>query len=156
LRGGGPALSLVFATDGVLTFDDGAPDTRLIPVDDLARAYRSGLTAAARRNRLGYGDPRGSLALREAVSTMLNADRGLTTTPDNICLVRGSQMGIYLAARILVGQGDTVAVEELSYPPAREAFRATGAAVAAVGLDGFGMRVDDLEKLCRRVCDCRG
>ncbi len=150
LRGTGPGLSLVFASDGVLTFDDGAPDTRLIPVDELARAYRSGLGLASRRNRLGYGDPRGSLALREAVSTMLNADRGLTTTPENICLVRGSQMGIYLAARILVGPGDTVAVEELSYPPAREAFRATGAEVAAVGLDGHGMRVDELEKLCRR------
>ena len=74
--------------------------------------------------RLGYGDPRGSARLRAAISAMLNLDRALNSTPDNICIVRGSQMGIYLAARILAGPGDAVAMEALSYPPAREAFRA--------------------------------
>jgi GntR family transcriptional regulator/MocR family aminotransferase len=81
---------------------------------------------------------------------MLNMDRGLITTVDNICLTRGSQMAIYLAARILAGAGDTVVMEELSYPPAREAFRFAGAEVISVPLDGQGMRVDDLEKICRK------
>ena len=81
---------------------------------------------------------------------MLNMDRGLTTTPDNICLTRGSQMAIYLAARILAGPGDTVVMEELSYPPAREAFRFAGAEVVPVALDAQGMRVDELEKICRK------
>jgi GntR family transcriptional regulator/MocR family aminotransferase len=31
-------------------------------------------------------------------------------------------MGIYVAARILIRPGDTVVVEALSYPPARESF----------------------------------
>jgi GntR family transcriptional regulator/MocR family aminotransferase len=121
-----------------------------VPVGALARAYRSALIGAARRNRLGYGDPRGSFDLRNAVSNMLNLDRGLTTTPDNICLTRGSQMAIYLAARILAGAKDTVVIEELSYPPARESFRAAGAEVVAVGLDDQGMRVDELESICRK------
>jgi GntR family transcriptional regulator/MocR family aminotransferase len=77
-------------------------------------------------------------------------DRGLVTTIDNICLTRGSQMAIYLAARILASPGDAVVMEELSYPPAREAFRFAGAEVVPVGLDGQGMRVDELEKICRR------
>jgi GntR family transcriptional regulator / MocR family aminotransferase len=81
---------------------------------------------------------------------MLNLDRGLTTTPDNICLTRGSQMAIYLAARILAGSKDTVVIEELSYPPARESFRAAGAEVVSVGLDAHGMRVDELEAICRK------
>ena len=102
------------------------------------------------RGRLGYGDPRGSAELRAAISNMLNIDRGLTTTPDNICLTRGSQMAIYLAARILAGPGDTVVMEELSYPPAREAFRFAGAEVVPVPLDAQGMRVDELEKICRK------
>jgi GntR family transcriptional regulator/MocR family aminotransferase len=120
-------------------------------VNALARAYRSALTRAARRNRLGYGDPRGSLELREAVSTMLNVDRGLSTTPANICLTRGSQMAIYVAARILAGPKDTVVVEELTYPPARESFRAAGAEVVGVGLDGQGLKVDELEEICRKT-----
>lgn len=150
MTGTAPNLPLMLPDANTLMFDDGAPDTREVPVVALARAYRSALTRAARRNRLGYGDPRGSLELRQAVSTMLNVDRGLTTTPDNICLTRGSQMAIYLAARILAGPKDTVVVEELSYPPARESFRAAGAEVVAAGLDAQGMRLDQLEDICRK------
>jgi GntR family transcriptional regulator/MocR family aminotransferase len=150
LPGSAPSLPLLLPEANLLTFDDGAPDTREVPVAALARAYRSALTRAARRNRLGYGDPRGSLELREAVSTMLNVDRGLSTTPDNICLTRGSQMAIFLAARILAGPKDTVVVEELSYPPARESFRAAGAEIVAVELDAQGMRLDHLEEICRK------
>ncbi len=150
LVGAAPNIPLILPGKNLLVFDDGAPDTRHVPVAALARAYRSALIVAARRNRLGYGDPRGTLELRNAVSNMLNVDRGLTTTADNICLTRGSQMAIYLAARILAGPRDTVAMEELSYPPARESFRAAGAEVVSVGLDAQGMQVDDLEKICRK------
>jgi GntR family transcriptional regulator/MocR family aminotransferase len=59
-------------------------------------------------------------------------------------------MGIYLAARVFTGPGDSVVMEQLSYPPAREAFRAAGADVVAVGLDAQGIRLDELEAACRR------
>ncbi|MEJ1962851.1 MAG: PLP-dependent aminotransferase family protein [Gammaproteobacteria bacterium] len=148
--GTAPGIPLVMPGKNVLTFDDGAPDTRHVPVDALSRAYRHALERGARRNGLGYADPRGLLELRAAVSAMLNVDRGLTTTPDNICLTRGSQMAIYITARLIAGRNDTVVMEELSYPPARESFRAAGAEVVAVGLDAQGMRVDELEKVCRK------
>jgi GntR family transcriptional regulator/MocR family aminotransferase len=151
LRGAPPDLPYVAADPGMLTFDDGAPDTRLMPAELVARAYRRALLAASRRNRLGYGDPRGSLVLREAVAAMLRADRGLECGPDNICITRGSQMAIFLSAKLLAEPGDSVAIEALSYPPAREAFLAAGAAIHAVQMDEQGLNVDDLESLCRRT-----
>jgi GntR family transcriptional regulator/MocR family aminotransferase len=150
LIGAAPNIPLVIPEANSLVFDDGAPDTRHIPVDALARAYGHAVKRGARRNRLGYADPRGSLELRTAVSSMLNVDRGLTTTPENICLTRGSQMAIFISARILAKRSDTVVLEELSYPPARESFRAAGADVIPVGLDAQGLRVDELEKVCRK------
>jgi GntR family transcriptional regulator / MocR family aminotransferase len=150
MLGAAPNIPAFLPEKDVLLFDDGTPDTRHIPVGALGRAYRSMLTQSAQHNRLGYGDPRGTIALRKAVSTMLNVDRGLTTTPDNICLTRGSQMAIYLTARILAGPRDSVVMEELSYPPARESFRAVGAEVVSVGIDEFGMRLDELEATCRK------
>jgi GntR family transcriptional regulator/MocR family aminotransferase len=59
-------------------------------------------------------------------------------------------MGIYLAARLLVRPGDVVVMESLSYPPAREAFIAAGAEIACVGVDAQGLRLDELERLCRK------
>lgn len=135
---------------GGVSFSDGVPDTRLIPFEVLGRAYRRALIAAARANRLAYGDPRGEPALRQELAAMLSAERGLQVGLDNICVVRGSQMGIYLAARLLARGGDHVAVDALSYPPAREAFRAAGAQVHGVEMDAFGMRPDVLERLCRQ------
>jgi GntR family transcriptional regulator/MocR family aminotransferase len=150
LRRPAPDAPILRTDDELLTFDDGSPDTRIVPTAELGRAYRRSLAAAARINRLGYGDPRGLARLRQALSAMLNLDRGLSSTPDNICTVRGSQMGIYLAARALAAPGDAVALEALSYPPAREAFRAAGAEVLTVGLDDQGLDLAALEALCRR------
>jgi GntR family transcriptional regulator/MocR family aminotransferase len=145
-----PDLAIQRTDNDLLTLDDGSPDTRIAPMHEFGRAYRRALIASARANRLGYGDPKGLPRLRQAISTMLNLDRGLSTTADHICMVRGSQMGIYLASRVFSGPGDTVVMEQLSYPPAREAFRAAGAQVVSVGLDSQGIRLDELEAVCRR------
>jgi GntR family transcriptional regulator / MocR family aminotransferase len=131
------------------SFDDGLPDTRLVPAEVLGRAYRSAIQQAARCNRLHYGDPRGHAGLREAISRLLNADRGLATTTDNICLTRGSQMGIFLAARVLARPGETVALEELTYPPAYLSFTSSGVNVVSVRVDDHGLDVDHLADICR-------
>ena len=137
-------------TREMLAFDDGAPDIRHVPIEVLARAYRNALRTTLQLRRLGYGDPRGSESLRSAISTMLNTDRGLTTGLNNVCLTRGSQGAIFLIAKTLIVPGDTVVVETLTYPPAREAFRRSGAEIGTVGVDEEGLRVDELEAVCRR------
>jgi GntR family transcriptional regulator/MocR family aminotransferase len=134
----------------LIDFNDGIPDTRLIPFGILSRAFRHALLAPSQSNKLGYGDPKGMLVLRNAIATMLNIERGLNVDADNICIARGSQMGIFLAARVLIKSNDYVVVESLSYPPAREAFRSCGANILTVGLDDYGVDVISLEKLCRK------
>jgi GntR family transcriptional regulator/MocR family aminotransferase len=81
---------------------------------------------------------------------MLQSQRGLPVTADNICITRGSQNGIFLAAHVLVRPGDTVIVEALTYEPAVAAFRALGANVVAVSLDQDGIDVTEVERCCRR------
>ncbi|NOT66498.1 MAG: PLP-dependent aminotransferase family protein [Methylotenera sp.] len=134
----------------IIDFNDGIPDTRLIPFETLAKAFRHALIAPVRTNKLGYGDPKGMLNLRLAIAAMLNMERGLNVEIDNICIARGSQMGIFLAARVLTKPNDYVVVENLSYPPAREAFRSCGANILTVGLDDHGIKVNELEALCKK------
>jgi GntR family transcriptional regulator / MocR family aminotransferase len=136
--------------EGVIDFTDGAPDTRLVPFGALSRAFRHALIESARGNQLGYSDARGLLGLRHALASMLRIERGLKADQDSICVVRGSQMGIYLAARILVRDGDTVALERLTYPPARDAFRACGAAIVSVDQDEFGLVPESLAAACEK------
>ncbi len=145
-----PERPLALPAGPGLKLDEGAPDGRLFPAELLARAYRSAVQSAARHNKFQYRDPRGSPALRESIAGMLQSQRGLRVTADNICITRGSQNGIFLAAHVLVRPGDTVIVEALTYEPAVAAFRALGAHVVAVGLDQDGIDVTEVERCCRR------
>jgi GntR family transcriptional regulator / MocR family aminotransferase len=130
---------------GTLALLAGSPDVRIVPVEALARAYRSAIRAPGRR-ALAYGDPRGHPRLRSALAAMLSATRGLAAVPESVLVTRGSQMALGLIARALVRPGDVVAVEELGYRPAFDVFRLAGARLLPIPLDGDGMRVDALEQ----------
>ncbi len=144
-----PERPLATPTGPWLKLDEGSPDGRLFPTEILARAYRSATRRAARDNRLLYGDPRGSPALRASIAAMLKAERGLAVTAAEICITRGSQHGIFLAARALIAPGDTVLMEALTYEPAVAAFTDRGARVVPVALDDQGVDVEDVERQCR-------
>jgi len=145
-----PARPIAVPAGPGLKIDEGAPDGRLFPAELLARAYRVAAHRASRDNGFQYRDPRGSPALREAIATMLKSQRGLPVTAENICITRGSQNGIFLAAQVLVQPGDSVIVEALTYEPAVAAFRALGANIVPVGLDEDGIDIEAVEHACRR------
>ena len=133
---------------GALLFAPNRPDVRLIPHALIGRAYGR----AIRRGKgalLAYGRPQGHERLRAAIAAMLSATRGLAAGADDVCITRGSQMGLALLARALVRPGDTVAVEELTYLPAVEVFRLQGARVVPVPLDDAGMTIQPLERLAQ-------
>ena len=145
-----PARPLALPPGRGLKLDEGAPDGRLFPAELLSRAYRAAVHRASRDNGFQYRDPRGSPLLRASIATMLRSQRGLTVTPENICITRGSQNGIFLAAQVLLKPGDAVIVESLSYEPAVAAFHALGAHVLPVPLDDDGIDVAAVEETCRR------
>jgi GntR family transcriptional regulator / MocR family aminotransferase len=135
------------APRAAICLQGGIPDLRLVPVAELARAYRRALR---RPGILGYGDPRGQPLLRAAIGKMLRSARGLDPDPERILVTRGAQLAFSVAARALVRPGDVVAVEELGYASAWETFRAAGARLVPIPIDAAGLRVDALEALARR------
>jgi GntR family transcriptional regulator/MocR family aminotransferase len=100
---------------------------------------------------LAYGEPEGHPALRSALASMLVSTRGLSIGPQDVLVTRGSQMALALASRALLRPGDAVAVEEFGYRPAWEAFRAAGATVVPIAVDGDGLNVDALKRLASRT-----
>lgn len=139
----------LLANEGMIDFSEGMPDTRLIPYEVLSRAFRHALLLTSRSNQMGDDNPQGRLELRQALASMLNMEKGLHVDADNICMVRGSQMGVFIAARILTKPGDCVVFEDLTYETARDAFKSCGAEVKHVAVDQHGMMVDQLENLCQ-------
>lgn len=133
-----------------LVKNDGIPDTRLIPYALFSRAYRHALIQVTRQQVMGYGDPQGSLELRQALLNMLSMERFIQTTIQHICVVRGSQMGIFLAARVLAKQQPqrkVIIVEQWSYSPAVETFLSNHYQVLRVRLDQHGLDTAHLTEL---------
>jgi GntR family transcriptional regulator/MocR family aminotransferase len=135
---------------GELHLSAGVPDSRLFPVDALARAWRRAVRRDGRR-LLSYAEPEGHPALRQALATMMRAIRGLACTAEDVLVVRGSQMAIDLCARGLLSPGDRVAVEALGYRPSWDALRLAGAELVPVPVDGSGLDVAALARVAART-----
>ena len=90
----------------------------------------------------GYS-PWGLTGLREAVADHVTG-WGLPTRADEIVITTGAQQGISAAAACWLRPGDTVVVEDPSYPGAIAAFGQAGARLRGVPVDRSGVRVDDL------------
>lgn len=131
-------------TPGTLLLLGGVPDLRLVPHRQLAVAYRGALRRAADRRLFDYNTPLGHERLRTGLADMLSRVRGIPADATSIAVVRGSQQGIYLAARALVRPGDAVAVESPGYRPAWRALELAGAAVVPVPVDRDGLDVEAL------------
>jgi GntR family transcriptional regulator/MocR family aminotransferase len=130
-------------------FHDG-PDSRLVPVEELGRAYKSVLTRSSSHQYLSYVDMGGVLKCRKVLSDYLNGSRGLRTTPDNIMITRGTQMAIYLLTKILFSPGDTAIVGDTNYYYADHVFLNAGMNLVRVKVDEQGIDVDAIEKICSR------
>ncbi|MEZ2334677.1 PLP-dependent aminotransferase family protein [Mucilaginibacter sp. RCC_168] len=134
----------------LLAIDEGFPDVRLTPVDLLMREYRSISKKLIGKSFLRYGYPQGSDRLRAALCRYLSETRGLKVKPENILITKGSQMGIYLSAQLLITKYDTIAVGDLNYRHADETFKFAGARLLRIAVDAYGMNVDLLEEELKR------
>ncbi|MEJ5055447.1 MocR-like pyridoxine biosynthesis transcription factor PdxR [Sphingobacterium sp. MYb382] len=135
----------------MLTVDDGFPDVRLTPVDFLMREYRSISKKFYGKSFLKYGSSKGSERLRATLSKYVSTTRGLQVNLDNILITKGSQMGIYLAAHLLLSSSDYIAVGINNYGPADSTFKLCGAQLLRIPIDDFGMDIDYLAKLLEHI-----
>ena len=95
------------------------------------------------RETPGY-QPLGLAALRREIARIYDA-RGLPTDPDQIIVTSGAQQAIALVAQLF--RGERVAMEDPTNPASLDAFRAAGADIVAIGVDGDGANVEELASL---------
>ncbi|MGE4512399.1 MAG: PLP-dependent aminotransferase family protein [Chryseobacterium sp.] len=127
-----------------LQFDDGHPDSKIAPITELARAYRQLFNQKGRWQMMGYSNEYGHLEFCKAIVQMLNHQRGMQVSEQNICITRGSQMAMYLTAQCLFAKGDYVMIENPGYKPAWKAFENAGAKLLPVNVDKDGLLIEEV------------
>lgn len=124
----------------------GVPDLAAFPRTAWLSAERVVLRDIAMAD-LGYGDPRGSARLRQALTGWLATTRGVRAEPDDIIIVAGVAQSLALLAQTLHGAGETaIAVEDPGSRGARDALTHWGLRPAPVPVDDQGLDVEELER----------
>ncbi|WP_447636901.1 MocR-like pyridoxine biosynthesis transcription factor PdxR [Flavobacterium microcysteis] len=130
--------------------DDGYPDIRLSPIDELLKIYRSYTTRKYAVKNAIVGTTQGTLKLREELVGYLSKTRGLNITTDNLLITHGAQMSIYLASQIVLDKDATVIIGNPDYPIADKTFERTKALIIEVPVDENGLDIYAIEKICRK------
>jgi len=133
-----------------IIIDDGHPDVRLSPIDELLKTYRSFASRKLSIKNSNTGTTQGTFRLREELVKFLSDTRGLNISAENILITHGAQMSIYLAAQLLLNKQSTIIVGKPNYPVANETFIQTGAQLIEVSVDEYGIDTDQIEQLCKK------
>jgi GntR family transcriptional regulator / MocR family aminotransferase len=116
-------------------FRSGVPDLSSFPVREWLWALREAARTAP-TEAFGYGDPRGSAALREVLAAYLGRVRGAVADPERLVVCAGFAQGLNLVLRALARHGvRRVAVED---PGVLD----HAAIAAGAGLQAVSVRVD--------------
>lgn len=135
--------------------DDGSPDSKIAPVAELARAYRQLFNRKAKWQIMGYSSEFGEVEFRKAMAQMLNHQRGMQISEEQICITRGSQMAMYLTAQCLLQPGDVIMVENPGYKPAWKAFESAGAQLLPISVDENGISLTEVEHCLKKYPDVK-
>lgn len=133
-----------------IIIDDGHPDVRLSPIDELLKTYRSYTSKKHSIKNAHIGTDQGTLRLREELTKFLAETRGLNILPKNLLITHGAQMSIYLAARLLLKSNSKIIVGKPNYPVANNTFLEIGAKLVEVTVDENGLDVDAIEAVCKK------
>jgi GntR family transcriptional regulator/MocR family aminotransferase len=135
-----PARSLLQSFS--YNFHPGLPDLLDFPREAWLRSLRSALRDSP-LDSLGYGDPRGVPALREALADYLGRVRGADADPEHMLVCTGFMQGLSLLCRALRGHGvEQIALEDPGWHLHRLIVEQAGLEVVPIPVDESGLRVD--------------
>lgn len=121
----------------------GQVDVSAFPSRSWARCLRDSLfhphIYPSLQDSVGSDDP----MLVEMIRKHLLPARGIEASPDEVLVTVGSQQGLDLLSRVLLGPGQKVTIEDPGYLDARHIFLRGGAEVRGCQVDQSGLRPPD-------------
>ncbi len=116
----------------------GLPALNQFPINAWRRIQDQVLQNAS-SDLLGYGDPLGEPALRQAIAQYLRVSRGVRCNASGIVITEGAQESLSLCVKLFANPGDTAWLEEPGYRGAKTAFYAGDLNVITMRVDRNGI-----------------
>ena len=139
------AILQAAADPKIISFAGGLPAPELFPVKEMKAAVDKVFEEHG-QEAMQYGAAKGVTALREVIQQHVKEKEDVDSELDNVLVTTGSEQALDLVGKAFVDPGDTVLVEQPTYPCALDVFRSYGANFASVEMDEDGMKMDALEE----------
>jgi DNA-binding transcriptional MocR family regulator len=136
---------------GTINFSVGQPSADLLPLA-LLRGACERFFASAQPLELNYGERQGDPRFRAALAAFLSEKGGSPVSTQSLMLTAGISQALDFVCSRFTRPGETVFVEEPSYPYSFQIFRDHGLKIVGIPLDGNGM---DMEQCERKLAEHR-
>lgn len=126
-----------------------SPTPELFPIEE----FKQSLIEVLDRDRgmaFLYPEITGYGPLRESISKFLIDNYSIDVNKEQILITSGGQQGLDIISKTLVNQGDTILVENPTYPGAFSAFKSRGARIVGLPLESDGINLDLLKGYVKR------
>ena len=138
-------------TEILYDFGTGRSDPGTFPTQALQAAATKVIAEQAEELTM-YPGGLGHEGLRDAMAKREGEREGVILDPNHFALTNGSMQAVTLTAEALQeNHGDTVLVEEFSYPGTLGAYRSLKYDMVGIKLDEGGMRIDHMEEELARL-----
>lgn len=140
------AILKVSTQPDVISFAGGLPSADFFPIQGLDEACHKVLQNNGRK-ALQYSSSEGDSELREWIAKRYQEKQGLSISADNILITNGSQQALDLLGKVLLDEGDPIAIENPGYLGAIQSFSLYQPKMHPVAIDENGLNIEQLKKV---------
>lgn len=129
------AINLAEGNEQLLQLSKGELSRDLFPLGQMKSVIRK---VSEEMTSFGYEEPKGNLALRQAISDFLKK-KGILASPSSILIVSGALQALQLIAIGLLQRGSTIFLETPSYLNSLSTFQSAGMKLSGLPMDHEGI-----------------
>lgn len=132
-------------SDKGIAFRPGLPPLDIFPVNQwksLLNTYWRNIKTSGLSNAPSSGlNP-----LKLNICNYLNISRNILCDPEQLIIVSGSLQSLYLISNALINKGDSVIIENPTFPNVHSIFKTTQANIVPIELDNEGISITEINK----------
>jgi GntR family transcriptional regulator/MocR family aminotransferase len=128
-----------------IAFRPGLPPLDIFPVNqwkNLLNTYWRHVKSSG----LSNSPSSGINALKINICNYLNVSRNIKCEPDQLIIVSGSLQSLYLISSVLINKGDSIILENPTFPNVHSIFKSSLANLIPISIDNEGVNIDEIKK----------
>lgn len=133
----------------IISFAGGHPDSNLFPINEIEKASGRVLRDKGAQT-LQYASSEGDVDLREWIASRYLEKQGLKVSVDDILITNGSQQAFDLLGKVLLDEGDSIALENPGYLGAIQSFSLFQPTMHPISISDEGLNVEELASVLEK------